>query len=319
MTRRLVLKLFSSSAVALFREGRRAGKVSLTEMIHGYIYARWIYLYIDTGLGNSRLARIVGPVFKRLTALLPSRPPQKIHGETGTLADSYHGKVITLDVATQFVSVEKDISLTDLEHIIPFEKARDIVLKDPDHIAVLECPCRSSRAEPCLPVDVCLVVGEPFASFVAEHHPKRSRTISPKEAVSILEAEHERGHVHHAYFKDAMLGRFYAICNCCSCCCGAMQATRNGIPMIIHSGYLSEVDAELCIGCGACREYCQFDALNLGYGYTMVLDHERCMGCGVCVDQCDFEAMALRLAPEKGIPLEIDRLMHEALNVTGAK
>jgi tRNA (Thr-GGU) A37 N-methylase len=25
-------------------------------------------------------------------------------------------------------------------------------------------------------------------------------------------------------YKDAMLGRFYAICNCCSCCCGAMQA-----------------------------------------------------------------------------------------------
>jgi hypothetical protein len=26
------------------------------------------------------------------------------------------------------------------------------------------------------------------------------------------------------YYKDAMLGRFYAICNCCACCCGAMQA-----------------------------------------------------------------------------------------------
>jgi hypothetical protein len=25
-------------------------------------------------------------------------------------------------------------------------------------------------------------------------------------------------------YKDAMLGRFYAICNCCSCCCGAMEA-----------------------------------------------------------------------------------------------
>jgi hypothetical protein len=26
------------------------------------------------------------------------------------------------------------------------------------------------------------------------------------------------------YYKDAMLGRFYATCNCCSYCCGAMQA-----------------------------------------------------------------------------------------------
>ena len=33
------------------------------------------------------------------------------------------------------------------------------------------------------------------------------------------------------YYKDAMLGRFYAICNCCSCCCGAMQAHQHGTPM----------------------------------------------------------------------------------------
>ncbi len=177
MARRLVPKLFSSSTLALFREGRRAEKVSLIETLHGYAYGRWIYLYIGTGLDTTRLARMVGPVIKHLAAFLPSRPPQNIHGKTGTLADSYHGKVVTLDTATQLVSIEQDISLTDLEHIVPFEKARDIVLKDSDHIAVLECPCRSSRADPCLPVDVCLIVGEPFAGFVAEHHPKRARTI----------------------------------------------------------------------------------------------------------------------------------------------
>ena len=68
-----------------------------------------------------------------------------------------------------------------------------------------------------------------------------------EEAVAILQAEQERGHVHHAFFKDAMLQRFYAICNYCSCCCGAMQAQRNGTPMLASSGYVSRVDEDACI------------------------------------------------------------------------
>jgi ferredoxin len=119
-------------------------------------------------------------------------------------------------------------------------------------------------------LDVCLVIGEPFAGFVIEHHPERARWITQGEAVEILEAEHERGHVHHAFFKDAMLERFYAICNCCSCCCGAMQAHRNGTPMLASSGYVAQVDNTLCIGCGDCEEYCQFHSISVQDGFSFV-------------------------------------------------
>lgn len=314
-------KIIQSSTIAFFKEGRRSPKVSLPDLLHGYIYARWPYLYIGTGLGNTRLARVSAPVLRglgritRFSRRLIPRPQGQTPPESSpprsrkTFADNYHGKVVTLSSAKQLVSLKQEIALENLEHVVPFEKARDIVMHDPDHIAVLECPCRASRANPCYPLDVCLIVGEPFASFILEHQPDRARAITSKEAVAILEAEHERGHVHHAFFKDAMLGRFYAICNCCACCCGAMQATRNGIPMIIPSGYISSVDEALCVGCGACIETCQFGALTLGYGYTIVVDAERCMGCGVCVGQCDFEAMSLQLAPERGAPLEMDALM----------
>jgi ferredoxin len=128
------------------------------------------------------------------------------------------------------------------------------------------CVVRVERADPCLPLDVCLIVGEPFAGFVAEHHPHRCRWITADEAVEILRAEHERGHVHHAFFKDAMLDRFYAICNCCACCCGAMQAKRTGTPMLASSGYVSLVDADLCADCGQCVEICPFAAISSGDG-----------------------------------------------------
>jgi ferredoxin len=171
-----------------------------------------------------------------------------------------------------------------------------------------------SRAEPCRPLDVCLVVGEPFAGFIREHQPDRSRWISSNEAVEILTAEHDRGHVHHAFFKDAMLGRFYAICNCCSCCCAALSAHRHGVPMLAASGYVSVQDPELCIGCGVCAETCQFEAIAMADGRAFI-DAAACMGCGVCVDQCDLGALTLILDESKGIPLEINDLMSAALSV----
>lgn len=158
-------------------------------------------------------------------------------------------------------------------------------------------------------MDVCLIVGEPFASFVNEHHPQRSRWIESGEAIDILRAEEDRGHVHHAFFKDAMFGRFYAICNCCACCCGAMGAQQRGTPMLASSGYISFVDVDLCIGCGDCNDYCQFFALSVNNGYS-VIDQEACMGCGVCVSHCDQGAISLSLDPARGEPLEIMNLIN---------
>ena len=294
------------STVAFVREARRTPGFSLFDWLHGYVYARWPYLYIGIGTGEHPLARIFKPLVRWVGRLFPSRPAAE-PSDRITFADTYHGKVVPLDAATQLVTVDEEIRLTDLEQVIPYALARDIVMHNPDHIVVLDCPCRASRANPCLPLDVCLVIGEPFASFVAEHHPSRSRWITQEEAVEILRAEDERGHVHHAFFKDAMLGRFYAICNCCACCCGAMHAHRNGTPMLASSGYVSHVDAGKCVGCGLCTDLCQFDALSVDGG-TAIVDPAACMGCGVCVPHCPEGALSLLRDPAKGEPLELREL-----------
>jgi Pyruvate/2-oxoacid:ferredoxin oxidoreductase delta subunit len=308
------------STRAFFREGRRTPGYSFLDWLHGYVYGRWPYLYIGVGTGEHRLARFLAPLGEKLLRLLMHRPagngptsrsPSPGSGDSIAFADTYHGKVVPLEAATHLVMVQEEVNLTNLEQIIPYSRARDIILRNPDHIVALECPCRSVRPNPCRPLDVCLIIGEPFASFVAEHHPRRSRWLSPGEAVEILHAEHERGHVHHAFFKDAMLGRFYAICNCCACCCGAMQAWRNGVPMLAASGYRSQVDADLCIGCGDCSNLCQFGALSADDGVAVV-DSALCMGCGVCVSHCTQEALSLVRDSAKGEPLEIRELLASA-------
>jgi ferredoxin len=119
------------------------------------------------------------------------------------------------------------------------------------------------------------------------------------------------------YYKDAMLNRFYAICNCCSCCCGAMQAHQNGTPMLASSGYVARVDAESCAGCGECAGVCQFAAISVDDGVA-VIDAAVCMGCGVCVAHCPQEAVSLVRDPAKGEPLEIQKLMAHATQLTQA-
>ena len=303
---RLIDHIIKPSTREFIREARKTPGYSRFDLLHGLFYARWPYLYIGVATGGHPAAKwfaYVSGAFDKLTT-------RKKKGESPedhiTSADTYHGKAIPLDTAKQLVSFHEHdhIHVHDLEKVIPYKRARSIIMKNPQKIVVMDCPCRASRPHPCLPMDVCLIVGDPFASFIREHEPERTRWITSEEAIAILQAEDERGHVHHAFFKDAMLDRFYAICNCCECCCGAMQAQRNGVPMLASSGYVTQVDEDLCIGCSDCSAYCQFGALEVVEGVNQVI-YDNCMGCGVCTSKCEQGALSLVLDERKGVPLEV--------------
>ncbi len=308
MAKRTRFPFLKPSTIAFWREARRVPGFSFFDWLHGYVYARWPYLYIGIGTGEHPLTRYLLPVWHLVTRIFKPELSGDSSNGRSAFADSYHGKVLLPEAAKNLVKVDRDVRIGDLERVIPYNSAREIVLKNPDHIVVLECPCRASRTNPCQPLDVCLIIGEPFASFMLEHNPRKARQITSEEAVAILEAEHQRGHVHHAFFKDAMLGRFYAICNCCACCCGAMQAMRNGTPMLASSGYVCKIYQERCVGCGECVKYCQFGALALLNG-TVSIEEEKCLGCGVCLSKCEQEAHYLVRDPRRGEPLEINNLL----------
>jgi len=289
----------ASSCRAFFRAGRERA-VSWWQRIHGYVYARWPYGYIGAAIGKKRVHKALRLLFWPwlAKALWPKR-----------WAAGYHGKVLPTPEAVKLVHIQEPVMAALPEQVIPFATARDLILQEPDHLVVLDCPCRLSRENPCLPLDVCLIVGEPFASFVLSHHAEHARAISPEEAEEILRAEAGRGHVHHAFFKEGMLGRFYAICNCCSCCCGAMQAQKHGTPMLISSGYVAAVEAALCQGCGTCAKVCPFGAI--AFDGRPTVDRAVCMGCGVCVNHCPAGALSLQRDEAKPAPLEVEAFLRQ--------
>lgn len=301
-----------TSTRRFFDESKKLGRYGFFDWLHGYIYGRWAYFYIGVGTGEHKLVKRfkpAGAMILRLFKLFFGSTAATDEKNAVSFADTYHGKVVPLENARKLVTLNQPIKLPDLEKVIPYKRARDLILENPDRIVALDCPCRSVRENPCLPLDVCLIVGEPFATFILDHHDHRARAITQDEAISILEAENRRGHVAHAFFKDVMLDRFYAICNCCSCCCGAMQAQRNGTPMLASSGFVCTLDEQRCEQCGECASMCPFGAIDLDK--EPQLDEARCMGCGVCVNICSYEALALVRDPARGEPLEIHSLIEQ--------
>jgi len=256
--------------------------------LHGYIYGRWIKEYINV----------------LINYLIPNLSPRGRKWFT----NHYHGKVLTPDQAEAIITLDHDIPLRDLEQIIPYPMARDLVLKGPPDVAVFQCGCRQNRTNPCEPIQVCMVIGQPFVDFILEHHPKSSRRLTQSEALELLKQEHERGHLHSAYFKDVLLNRFYAICNCCKCCCGGIEAmVKYGAPIMVSSGYVAKVEETNCNVCGICVDVCPFGALSLNE--VLTVNWDKCMGCGVCAGQCPSEALSLERDEKKGLPLDVRLLV----------
>lgn len=297
--------LVKPTTMIFWRAARKRPGGSFKESAHGLFYLKWPELYIKVGLGRGRLGRML-------------REPARIIGKAlglwdGSLgrafADTYHGKVMPLKEATDLIKIDRPVRLEVPEKVLPYSQARGIILENPDDLVLLRCPCRATMQNPCEPLDVCIIVGMPVAALVLEHHPNKAKKITADEAAQIVRQEQERGHVSHAFFKEAVLGGFYAICNCCSCCCGAMQATREGTPMLASSGYVAVCAEDACVGCGVCVLRCPFDAIELrkdGQGSVALINAAVCMGCGICTLHCPKQALSLCPGLAKPWPLRVD-------------
>jgi Pyruvate/2-oxoacid:ferredoxin oxidoreductase delta subunit len=233
--------------------------------------------------------------------------------ETSTL----HGKVLKVQDARKIVTRKSALRLHPSEKVVPFKLARDVILENPGAIAVGTCSCRAVQPHPCLPPpqEVCLILGDPFAAFIADQNPKFHRG-TQEEAVSIIEAAHRRGDVQCAIFKKDSGNRLMEICSCCACCCMAMRVWNmfgGTIPILAPSGYVAQI-GEACDGCGECAGHsCPFAAIGLDEKRKKaVVDVAKCMGCGVCEDRCPVHVISLRPEPAKGEALDVDALRPRA-------
>jgi len=280
--------------------------------LHNYLYFTFYNRYVVLFL---KMGYLVAGALRRLR--LPGIPFRMVF-------ERYHSKVVTLEDAAKILTLNEDVVLgpDPTERIIPYRYANKIILKEPDFIAVMDCPCRLSRDDPCEPVDVCMAVGRTTAEFWLEHGGKfNARRITQEEALARLRESHERGDITTAWFKVATGGRTGVICSCCSCCCGALEGMRIAgalkggaeITNFAPSGYAVEHDVSRCVSCARCVEVCIFGAAGPGADGVPVQDNAQCMGCGLCVERCGAGARTLSADGSKGLPLDIEFVRDELL------
>lgn len=259
----------------------------------------WLHgiFYFSKTLWYVRLGRFAN----KFAGLIPGFMKKKY-------ADTYHGKIVPVEFAQKLVTVEEEIEIRGLEKIIPYEACMDIVIENPDAILACKCVCRVSSDKHCMPDEVCLLVGEPFVSLVLRQQPEFCRRITQQEAAEILRITDEQGCVHAAFFKDVAKGRFYAICNCCKCCCVGIESYRfSNVPFYGHSGMIPAISEE-CVLCGSCVQICPFEALSIGSGSVPSIDLSACMGCAACASVCGSGAVSMIEAPDRPDVLDLNRL-----------
>ena len=196
------------------------------------------------------------------------------------------------------IPVGKSIPV-DLE-IFPYEQASQYI-ESARSWGVRDCVCRVQQrlvGKGCdAPIESCLVFAPVPGAFEGS---EATRKITKEEALRILREAAEAGLVHSTINQK---GQVFYICNCCTCCCGILRGVKEfGLPSAVaRSDFRVVTDADRCIGCEACVESCQFDALSVVDGKALAR-YERCLGCGVCVSACPTGALRLERRPEGEVP-----------------
>jgi len=114
---------------------------------------------------------------------------------------------------------------TEAVYVLTTDQAREIV-NTSARLALGPCACRHVFGNCTNPINAEIMVffnGNPFI----EERPDDYREITPEEAGDILSRCHQQGLIHTL---AKCRGDFYAICNCCTCCCVPLRlSSKYGI------------------------------------------------------------------------------------------
>jgi len=198
------------------------------------------------------------------------------------------------------IPVEK--SLTPELNIAPYDNIRKIVEESKGPFAKINCICRQEMdlyGKPCKMTkhkDNCLGFGDIIQMYIDQGW---ATQISKEETLKILRTNQEEGLI----LRPSNSQNVEFICSCCYCCDKGISGLLKVPDPVnyVETNFYSEIDPELCTGCGSCVERCQLKAITLIDDISSI-DRKKCIGCGNCVAVCPSEAISLHKKEEPYVP-----------------
>ena len=197
------------------------------------------------------------------------------------------------------VYVQEPVLTNDkTNHILDYERASHII-EEAEYIGLGLCYCRHKMyhaGHPC-EIDARLTFGN-VARSLAENG-GYARLIDKAEAMDALERSYESNLVQ---IGENVRENPAFICNCCGCCCEALQAARKFSPMqpVATTNYIPKISLDKCVGCGKCAKVCPILAIEMAGDSKKKkaeVDTEICLGCGVCARNCLVKAIEMERRP----------------------
>lgn len=191
----------------------------------------------------------------------------------------------TLPVNSKVVSDNETLLVDDAEAIIRGKK----------RFAVVQCLCRTfTKATGGYddPVkEVCLSFDD-YAAYYIDCG--IGREITMQQTLDIMHNAVDRGLCIHVTSSEA--SEIMCFCEIRTCALLKARALFTGRSIERASNYRLEIDAEKCIGCGACVERCPAACCGLEGGVSTT-NFDTCERCGQCVTVCPSGARTLKLNP----------------------
>ena len=213
---------------------------------------------------------------------------------------------------------EDQIPEESYSEVLDYERVSHVI-DSATCISVGRCYCRHKMehlGKACdNPQEVCLTFNGTARNLI-DHG--IAREISKEETHEIIREVEALGLVH---IGDNVQNEVAWICNCCSCCCEALQAYRRlGYVRNIHTNFEAEILQDMCVACGQCARKCPVEAIREDKNekgetrFTVNLD--RCIGCGVCGRFCPTGAIRFnRRDPLNRTPKDgFERMIRSAIN-----
>lgn len=184
--------------------------------------------------------------------------------------------------------------------VLDYERATNVI-DTSEHAGVSMCYCRHKNEHlgtACdAPMGICMTFNTTAATLIKHGH---ARSVSKEECHDLLQLARNNDLVQ---FGENVRSRVNFICNCCGCCCEALNAIRRfGVAQTICSNFITAIAITKCIGCGKCAKICPLSAIEIkenGSNKHAEIISTSCIGCGVCIRHCPAKALGLISRPNR--------------------